>query len=79
MHMTIHPSQWFHHEHVLGEQTPSTHGLMEGLRQLFHSGVFWVLIAALVFFGLMMGLAIIFGENPSTTVPQGPYAPYYLP
>ena len=76
MNMTIHPSQWFRHEHAPGREAPSAEGLMAGLRRALHDRMFWLMFGLTALFCLLIGLALLYGANDSTVVPQTPYAPF---
>ena len=79
MHMTIHPSQWFHHEHVLGNEASSSNELMAGLQRALHDRMFWLMVGLTALFCLLIGLAILYGESQSIVVPQTPDVPFYVP
>jgi len=64
MHLTFHPSQWFHHE-------MATHA-EHRLRALLHDGAFWgTLILALLVIGMFV-LALLLGGH-SGLESGGPY------
>ena len=71
MHMTIHPSQWFHHEVVQREELSNPHRV----RQLLHDGAFWATVLLIVVIATLLVLAIISGASLSNE----PYTSYYVP
>ncbi|MCX7005945.1 MAG: hypothetical protein NTY53_01595, partial [Kiritimatiellaeota bacterium] len=54
MHMTIHPSHWFHHEAMQGVQMPSG----SKLRQVLHAGAFWAIVVLIAMFCAAFALAL---------------------
>ena len=71
MHVTIHPSQWFHHEAVQDEQMLPAHRV----RVLLHDGAFWATVLLIAIISTLLVLAIISGGNLSNE----PYTSFYVP
>jgi hypothetical protein len=69
--MTIHPSQWFHHEAMQDVRMPHPHRL----RQLLHDGAFWATVLLIALLCVMFVVAIISGS----TLSGEPYTSYYVP
>jgi hypothetical protein len=71
MNVTMHPSQWFHHEAMREVTMPSPHRL----RQLLHDGTFWATVVLIA----MICAAFILAIMSSGTFSNEPYSSFYVP
>jgi hypothetical protein len=71
MHVSLHPSQWFHHETVSHVQLPETHRLREWL----HNGTFWSITLLIAVLCAIFVLALLAGGK----IGSGPYTTYFVP
>jgi hypothetical protein len=69
MHLTIHPSQWFHHEHVV---EPAEHGRWW---QAFHSEGFWIFMIMVGLLAATIVLTVLYGKVPASPYPYMPIYP----
>lgn len=74
MNVTIHPSHWFHHQHL---QKADEHLGVIHWSELFHNEVFWILVLLTAVFVPLIILAILFGTTPPSNGLPMIYRPWW--